>query len=210
MFTRIKICGITSVDDAIAVANAGADAIGLVFYAKSLRLVDLRTASDIAKAVGPLVTTVGLFVNATASEVESVLNKVPLHVLQFHGDEDANYCQQFKRPFLKALRVKANDTAADVSEAIKGFPNAAAILLDTYSKGVAGGTGETFNWNSVPQDSNTSLILAGGLNQNNVADAIKITRPYAVDVSSGVEREPGKKDIVKVKQFIEQVRISSS
>lgn len=205
MSTRIKICGITSRDDAIAVADAGADAIGLVFYDKSPRVVDLKLASDIVDVVSPFVTVVGLFVNASVEAVNNVLGSVPLHMLQFHGDEDLAYCQQFQRPFLKAIRVKPDDTAVSVEASISQYGGASGILLDTYSKTAAGGTGEAFNWESVPRDSSAAIVLAGGLQEGNIAAAITATRPDAVDVSSGVEMEPGIKDIDKVKRFIDQV-----
>jgi len=205
---RVKICGITSVDDALLAVNAGADAIGLVFYKPSSRYVDTQTAANIAKAVGPFVTVVGLFVNATESEVVDVVEAVNLHVLQFHGDEPASFCEQFYRPYMKAIRMKPD---VDVEQLIDQHPNSVGVLLDAYKKGVPGGTGETFDWGRVPAGTDVSkpIILAGGLIPENVANAVSATLPYGVDVSGGVEMDkacaqyvPGKKDAIKITAFI--------
>jgi phosphoribosylanthranilate isomerase len=200
---RVKICGITSLDDAHAAVAAGADAIGLVFYSKSPRHVNVEQARAIALAVGPFVTVVGLFVNAAAEEINSTLQQVPLHVLQFHGDEDLDYCEQFARPYMKALRMKPG---LDVEAQIAAYPTASGILLDAYRPGVPGGTGETFDWARVPTASKSPLILAGGLEPLNVKLAIEATRPYAVDVSGGVELAPGKKDSEKVVAFVQNAK----
>jgi phosphoribosylanthranilate isomerase len=200
---RVKICGITSLDDAQAAVAAGADAIGLVFYSKSPRHVNVEQARAIALAVGPFVTVVGLFVNAAAEEINRILQQVPLHVLQFHGDEDLDYCEQFARPYMKALRMKPG---LDVEAQIAAYPTASGILLDAYRPGVPGGTGETFDWARVPTASKSPLILAGGLEPGNVKQAIKATRPYAVDVSGGVELTPGKKDSEKVVAFVQNAK----
>lgn len=202
-FQRVKICGVTSVDDAIVACNAGADAIGLVFYPKSPRNVSIETAAEIARSVGPFCSVVGLFVNADAEFVDTVLSRVGLHVLQFHGDEDEQYCQQFKRPFYKALRMK---DGFDVEAAMAKFPSAIAILLDAYRPGVPGGTGETFDWQRVPKSSVRPIILAGGLTPENVSTAVAATRVYGVDVSGGVEAQPGKKDRDKVRAFIRRAK----
>lgn len=200
---RIKICGLTRVDDALAAVAAGTDAIGLVFYAKSPRAVTIEKAREIALAVGPFVTVTGLFVDADPKEVEGVLDRVPLHLLQFHGDESAAYCESFHRPYLKALRMKP-DLNLDV--VINQYSSAVGILLDAYQPGVPGGTGETFDWGRVPQASSRPIVLAGGLNPNNVADAIKSTRIYGVDVSGGVESAPGIKDPEKIQAFVQRAR----
>ncbi len=200
---RVKICGITSLDDAHAAVAAGADAIGLVFYSKSPRHVNVEQARAIALAVGPFVTVVGLFVNAAAEEISRILQQVPLHVLQFHGDEDLDYCEQFARPYMKALRMKPG---LDVEAQIAAYPTASGILLDAYRPGVPGGTGETFDWARVPTASKSPLILAGGLEPGNVKQAIEATRPYAVDVSGGVELTPGKKDSEKVVAFVQNAK----
>ncbi|MGM8225690.1 phosphoribosylanthranilate isomerase [Cellvibrio sp. ARAG 10.3] len=197
--TRIKICGITSVTDALAAQVAGADAIGLVFYEPSPRAVDIELAREIACSVGPFVTVVGLFVDAEPAYVNTVLAQVPLHVLQFHGDETPAYCESFGRPYLKAIRMRPE---LDTRSAIADYPSATAILLDAYRPGIPGGTGETFDWQRVPQDSGKTIILAGGLTPANVAEAIRSTHVYGVDVSGGVESAPGQKDAAKVKEFI--------
>lgn len=200
---RVKVCGITSTADAEAAVAAGADAIGLVFYAKSPRAVTVDQAAEIARKVGPFVTVVGLFVDAESEFVANVLNHVPLHVLQFHGNESESYCQQFKRPYLKALRMKDD---LDVSTAMAKFSSAVGILLDAYRPGVPGGTGETFDWQRVPTQSSLPVVLAGGLNPENVATAVESTQVYGVDVSGGVEASPGKKDTEKMMAFVRHAK----
>lgn len=200
---RVKICGITSVADAQIAVKAGADAIGLVFYAPSPRAVSIAQAREIAASVGPFVTVVGLFVNADEAFVSEVLANVALHVLQFHGDESREFCEQFQRPYMKAIRMRPE---LDVAQAIAEYPSAAAILLDAYRPGVPGGTGETFDWQRVPTQSVRPIVLAGGLTPENVAMAIQATHVYGVDVSGGVESSPGKKDPQKVEQFIHNAK----
>lgn len=200
---RIKICGITRVEDALAAAEAGADAIGLVFYAKSPRAVSLSQARAIVAALPPFVSTVGLFVDASRCELGEILEAVPLDILQFHGDETPEACSGWRRPYLKALRVKSGD---DVAGQISMYPQASGFLLDTYVEGVPGGTGQAFDWSLVPKDVARPLILAGGLTVANVADAIAQVRPYAVDVSGGVEASKGIKDAQKIRDFIAQCR----
>jgi phosphoribosylanthranilate isomerase len=197
--TRVKICGITSVADALLAANAGADAIGLVFYESSPRYVSMEQAAVIASALGPFVTVVGLFVNAEQDFIEQVLQQVSLHVLQFHGDESPEFCQQFNRPYMKAIRMRED---LDVELAIKQYPKAVGILLDTYRPGLPGGTGEVFDWQRVPREHQASIILAGGLGPDNVLEAIDQAQPYGVDVSGGVEQSPGSKDPEKVAAFV--------
>lgn len=203
MRVRIKICGITSVIDALQARDAGADAIGLVFYGRSPRCVSIQQAKEIALAVGPFVTVVGLFVDAPVDDVKHVVSEVPLHVLQFHGDEPLSYCESFQRPYIKALRMRPE---LDVESAIAQYPSAGAILLDAYRAGVPGGTGETFDWQRVPKSSNKLIVLAGGLTPDNVAKAVEATSVYGVDVSGGVEDTPGKKDAFKIKNFIGNAR----
>lgn len=201
---RIKICGITRLDDAIACVEAGADAIGLVFYAPSPRyLGDLALARQIALAVGPFVTVVGLFVNPEESMVRQVLERVPLHLLQFHGEEGSEFCERFRRPYMKVLRVQQGVNIQAFSQA---YSSAAGVLLDTYKKGVPGGTGERFDWQLVPKSTDKPFVLAGGLSPSNVADAVRITTPYGVDVSGGVELAPGIKDKQKINAFITSAR----
>lgn len=201
--TRVKICGITSVEDALAVVQAGADALGLVFYGASPRAVSISQARQIALSVGPFIVTTGLFVDAEPAFVEAVLKDVPLQLLQFHGNESQDYCSLFQRPYIKALRMRPE---LDVIESIESYSNASGILLDAYRPGVPGGTGETFDWGRVPQLSNKPIVLAGGLSPENVEDAIRATSVYGVDVSGGVELSPGKKDHSKITSFINNVR----
>lgn len=201
---RSKICGITRIEDALLAAEAGADAIGLVFYAKSPRAVDVRQARAIIAALPPFVTTVGLFVDASSCELGEILDAVPLDLLQFHGDESPAFCDGFRRPYIKALRVKPGD---DIAARVEAYKNASGILLDTYVPGVPGGTGEAFDWSLVPQGLSKPIILAGGLTAENVAEAIRQVRPYAVDVSGGVEAAKGIKDAEKIRAFMRAVKL---
>lgn len=200
--TRVKICGITSVEDAIVAANAGADAIGLVFYSGSSRNVSAKCAAKIARAVGPYTSVVGLFVNASVDEVESIVAEVPLHVLQFHGDESAEFCRQFGRPWYKALRMSPD---LDPTDEMGHWQGASGFLFDSWQPGKYGGTGETFDWQRLPK-AETPFVLAGGLNPENVAEAVRLVQPYGVDVSGGVESAPGKKCPQKIKLFIERAK----
>lgn len=200
--TRVKICGITRIADALAASNAGADAIGLVFYEPSARNVSIDDAVGIVETAGSFVTTVGLFVDPTADEVRKVLEALSLDRLQFHGDESEAFCQQFAKPYIKALRAKPD---ADFTALVAAYPSAAGILLDSYKPGVAGGTGEVFDWDTIPMKVRDGIILAGGLNPDNVAGAIRAIRPAAVDVSGGVESSPGIKSEEKIRAFIEAV-----
>lgn len=200
---RVKICGITSVEDACAVVEAGAHALGLVFYPPSPRAVEIEQARAIALAAGPFMCATGLFVNADRDFVCSVLARVPLQLLQFHGEEPEEYCASFMRPYLKAIRMRPG---LDVGAAIAAYPSASGILLDAYRPGVPGGTGETFDWDRVPRDCPVPLVLAGGLSPANVAQALRTTQVYGVDVSGGVESAPGKKDHKQIKSFINNAR----
>ncbi|MGY4523426.1 phosphoribosylanthranilate isomerase [Pseudomonas sp. TE21394] len=200
---RSKICGITRIEDALAAAEAGADAIGLVFYARSPRAVDVRQARAIIAALPPFVTTVGLFVNATRCELNEILEAVPLDLLQFHGDETPQDCEGYQRPWIKALRVRPGD---DLEAACQLYAGARGILLDTYVAGVPGGTGEAFDWSLVPARLSKPVILAGGLSADNVGQAIAQVRPYAVDVSGGVEQAKGIKDAAKIEAFLQAVK----
>lgn len=201
--TRIKICGITTSDDAKMVCNAGADALGLVFYPPSPRYVNTAQAAKIITSLPPFITIVALFVDALKEDVEQLLEQVPIDIIQFHGNESADFCASFKRPYIKAVRMK---DGLDLYALQKQYSSARGLLLDTYKKGVPGGTGETFNWHKVPQDLSLPIILAGGLIADNVTQAIQQVRPYAVDVSGGVEASKGLKDRNKVLQFIENAR----
>jgi phosphoribosylanthranilate isomerase len=200
---RVKICGITRPEDAIAAAYAGADAIGLVFYSPSPRAVDRDTALSIVGALPPFVTTVGLFVDAAPEAVWAVLAAVPLDLLQFHGDEPDEYCQQFLRPYVKALRVQSGD---DLNALAAKWPGACGILLDSFKQGVPGGTGEVFDWSLIPTDRHWNLILAGGLDAGNVAEAVRRCQPWAVDVSGGVEQTKGIKDVSRITRFMREVQ----
>ncbi|MCO8170034.1 phosphoribosylanthranilate isomerase [Pseudomonas sp. 21LCFQ02] len=200
---RSKICGITRLEDALAAVEAGADALGFVFYAPSPRAVSVQQARAIIAGLPPFVTTVGLFVNASSCELNETLDALPLDLLQFHGDESPEACDGYHRPFIKALRVKPGD---DIAAACRAYGKASGILLDAYVPGVPGGTGERFDWSLIPHDLSRPIILAGGLDAGNVAQAIAQVRPYAVDVSGGVERSKGIKDHDKVRAFMRAVR----
>ena len=203
MHTRIKICGIKHLDDALKAVECGADAIGLIFVEKSPRYASLTDARVIAESLPPFVTVVGLFMDASEETVREALKVVPLNLLQFHGDESPEFCDQFEMPYIKVLRMRKN---VNVVAFAQEYPNAAGILLDTYHKGVGGGTGQSFDWSLIPEDIPLPLILAGGLNPENVASAVETVKPYAVDVSSGVESEPAIKDHKKIEQFIKEVQ----
>lgn len=203
---HIKICGITRLADASAAVAAGADALGLVFYAPSSRAIAISQAREIALNVGPFTVVTGLFVDAEPAFVQSVLAQVPLNLLQFHGSESPDYCESFQRPYIKAIRMKPE---LDVQTVIAQYPTASGILLDAYNPAIPGGTGETFDWGRVPQYTDKSLILAGGLTPANVGDAIRSTRVYGVDVSGGVESGPGIKDHEKIKSFIRNAQLAT-
>lgn len=204
--TRVKICGITRVEDAVAAARGGADAIGMVFYAASPRAVQIVQARAICAALPPFVSTVALFVNESADMVREVIAEVRPNLLQFHGDEDESYCRQFAMPYMKAMRVAASATAGDLLKWQAEFSSAKMLLLDTLSAGVYGGSGETFDWHVIPQKMRQHIVLSGGLTPSNVGEAVHAIRPWAVDVASGVELQKGIKDHRKVEQFIEAVR----
>ncbi len=201
--TRIKICGITRADDARAAAASGADALGLVFHGKSPRHVTLQQARRVAGAIPPFVTCVGLFVNPEAAEVHEALREVPLDVLQFHGEEAPEFCAQFGRPYIKAIRVKSG---VDLVQCATRYAHAQGLLLDAFVEGAHGGTGASFDWALIPHGLALPVILSGGLHAGNVAEGVRQVRPYAVDVSSGVEAAKGIKDAAKVAAFINEVR----
>jgi len=203
MRTRVKICGLTRPADVEAVAAAGADGIGLVFYSRSPRAVDIEGARALVAALPPFVTSVGLFVDASPDEVWRVLAAVPLDLLQFHGDEPPEACAAFGRPWIKALRVRPG---LDLTAEAGRYAGARALLLDAYRPGVPGGTGERFDWGLIPPELGPRIVLAGGLAADNVAEAIARVRPYAVDVSGGVESARGIKDHAKIDAFMQGVR----
>ncbi len=201
--TRIKICGITKPEDALSAISSGADAIGLVFYPASPRAVTVEQAASIIAVVPPFVSVVALFVDETAYRVNQVLSSLSIDVLQFHGDESAKYCEQFNRPYIKAVRVQAG---LDLSDACRAHTAARGVLLDAWQAGVPGGTGKTFDWRLAALELPLPVVLAGGLNPDNVSEAMATLQPAAVDVSGGVELSPGAKDCVKIKQFISAVK----
>lgn len=200
--TRVKICGITRPEDGLAAARSGADGIGLVFYPQSPRAVGLERARAVVRELPPFVTVVGLFVDAEPEQVRAVLEAVPVDLLQFHGSEGPEYCGAFGRRYIKAVAMRAG---VDVTAASRRYPDAAGLLLDTYSVQVPGGSGAAFDWAQVPKGLEQPLILAGGLSPGNVAQAVRAVRPYAVDVSSGVESGKGIKDGEKIEAFMRGV-----
>lgn len=200
--TRIKICGLTRIEDVLAAVDAGADAIGLVFYPPSPRFVSFERAAELVRAVPPFVTTVGLFVNPAPAFVDQALETVPLQLLQFHGDESEAECARYGRPWIKAARVRPG---IDLVEFCSSHPSAVGILLDAFVEGYGGG-GKTFDWSLIPDGLGRRLILSGGLDAGNVTEAIRRTRPWAIDVSSGVESAKGIKDAGQIAAFIMGVR----
>jgi phosphoribosylanthranilate isomerase len=202
-YTRVKVCGITRTEDALHAAAEGVDAIGLVFYPKSPRFVSASQAADICRGLPAFVTSVALFKDADAETVQQLLEQVPVDLLQFHGSESAEYCRQFGRPYIKALGMAGESV---VPKRVEAYHDARGLLLDGHAPGAAGGSGESFEWSLIPADVDYPLILAGGLDATNVAEAIRIVRPYAVDVSSGVESDKGIKDAALVTAFMNRVR----
>jgi phosphoribosylanthranilate isomerase len=200
--TRVKICGITRAEDAEAAVTAGADAIGLVFWQPSPRSVSIAQAAEICRQLPAFVSVVALTVNATSDCLTEIVSELPVDLLQFHGDETPERCQQFDCSYIKALRMKPE---LSLAEEFTRYSSARSLLLDTYRKGVPGGTGESFDWERIPEQFRSRTILAGGLNPGNVFQAITAVRPFAVDVSGGVEQAAGIKDPAKISEFIAQV-----
>jgi phosphoribosylanthranilate isomerase len=203
MATAVKICGITRVEDALVAARAGAHAIGLIFYSKSPRLVADAIAAEVVRTLPPFVTPVALFVDPDAAEVRRVIAGVRPQLLQFHGDETAEFCAGFGLPYIKAVRVRPG---VDLLQYAQQYRAAKGLLLDAFVEGNHGGTGAAFDWALIPRDFPLPLILAGGLDPGNVGEAVRRVRPWAVDVSSGVEASKGIKDAAKVAAFIRGVR----
>jgi phosphoribosylanthranilate isomerase len=199
---RVKICGITRLEDALCAVERGADAIGLVFYDQSPRNVSINQAIEIANHIPAFVSVVGLFVNAEPSFINEVITKAKIDLLQFHGDETPEECASYSLPFIKAIRVKSDTNLVQYA---KEYSAAKGLLLDAYTEGVAGGTGHVFDWNLIPKQLAKPIILAGGLKADNVAQAIQQVMPYAVDVSGGVETSKGIKDVAKIAAFMRQV-----
>lgn len=203
MRTRIKICGITRVEDGLAAVEAGADAIGLVFFEKSPRNVTPEQAAEIVSHLGPFVSVTALFVNESPDIVQAVMREVPIDLLQFHGDETPDYCTGFGRRYIKAIRMSDN---VSLERAMQECRHASGILLDSFDANAYGGTGQRFDWQRIPVELRERIVLAGGLNPENVGEAVSSIRPYAVDVSSGVESAPGIKDQRKIQRFVASVR----
>lgn len=201
--TRIKICGITRLQDALKAVSLGVDALGFVFYAPSKRAIEIDRAAQIISALPPFVTTTALFVDADAETVKRVARETAVDLLQFHGHESNEFCAGFERPFIKALRMRPD---VDIEREIAAYPSARGILLDAYRKGVPGGTGETFDWKAIPESLHGSITLAGGLKPENVEQAILTVAPFAVDVSGGVESAAGIKDESLLERFVGEVR----
>ena len=202
MRVRVKICGITRIEDAMCAVEQGVDAIGLVFYEPSPRNVNINQAYEIANSVPAFVSVVGLFVNAEPGFIHEVISKVKIDLLQFHGDETPEQCASYNLPFMKAIRVKSD---TNLVQCAKDFSAAKGLLLDAYHENAVGGTGQVFDWNLIPKQLTKPIILAGGLNPENIRQAIERVSPYAVDVSGGVEASKGIKDAAKIAAFMHQV-----
>ncbi|WP_199903485.1 phosphoribosylanthranilate isomerase [Neisseria wadsworthii] len=203
MTIRTKICGFTRPEDARTAAELGADAVGLVFFEGSKRHVSVEQAQEIVRVLPPFVSVVALFVNETEARIRQILTEVPIDMIQFHGDEPAEFCRLFDRPYLKAVRVRNAD---DIAAAAAAYPDARAVLFDAHIEGEYGGTGHSFDWNMLPAALGGHWILSGGLNPENISQALRITGARAVDVSSGVESAPGIKSREKMAAFLEAVR----
>ncbi len=206
MRTRVKICGFTRVEDAAFAAQLGVDAIGLVFYPPSPRAISIEQAKKIAKSLPPFVTIVALFVDEQESRIHEVLAQVPVDVIQFHGDESPAACRLYNKPYLKAVRMQHHTNVAALT---KEYQDAAGLLLDAYHPGEKGGTGSRFDWSLIPKQSSLPIILAGGLDHTNARQAIQSVKPYALDVSSGVETQKGVKDALKMAAFISEVNMGN-
>lgn len=203
MRTRVKICGFTQVQDAVVAANLGVDAIGLVFYPPSPRNVSTDKAYEIVRALPAFVTVVALFVDEQEDKICEVLDKVSIDCIQFHGDESVEACKIYNKPYMKAIRMKPG---LDISEIARQHPQASALLLDAYHPGIKGGSGCQFDWDLIPKQCTLPVILAGGLESNNAKQAVQTVRPYALDVSSGVESSKGIKDVAKMAAFIQAIK----
>ncbi len=203
MRTRVKICGFTQPDDAVAAANLGVDAIGLVFYPPSPRHVSIEQAKKIVQALPAFVSVVALFVDEQETQIRTVLEQLPVDCLQFHGEESVEACRLYNKPYMKALRVKPE---LDIMAAAEEYQDAAALLLDAYHPGIKGGSGSQFDWNLIPENCLLPVVLAGGLQVENARQAVETVKPYALDVSSGVESSKGIKDVAKMAAFIQAIK----
>lgn len=202
MRTRVKICGFTQVSDAVTAAELGVDAIGLVFYPPSPRHVSIEQAAKIVDALPAFVSVVALFVDEKESQIREVISKVSIDCIQFHGDETPADCRGYNMPYMKAIRMKPGLNVLEIAEQ---YGDASALLLDAYHLGVKGGSGSQFDWDLIPRDCSLPIVLAGGLQADNIRQAIQSVRPYALDVSSGVESEKGVKDVAKMAAFIREI-----
>ncbi len=202
MRTRVKICGFTRVEDAQLAARLGVDAIGLVFYPPSPRNIEIDQALRITAALPAFTTVVGLFVDEQEARIREILRHVPIDCLQFHGDEPAEACRKYHKRYIKAVRVTSD---ADIAEMARQYHDAAGLLLDAWHPDAKGGTGRLFDWSMIPEKCSLPIILAGGLNAENAYDAIRTVKPYALDVSSGVEAAKGVKDAARMTAFLTEV-----
>ena len=200
---KIKICGLTDPENSKQIASLDIHAIGLVFFNESPRAVSIEQANEIIQELPPFINKVGLFVNASSNFVDQVLNSVNIDTIQFHGDESSSDCSQFQMPFIKAIRMREGTNLLSQAEE---FSSASGLLLDSFEEDSYGGTGKSFDWNLIKNNLDLPIILAGGLNKDNIMSAIEKTQPYAIDISSGVETEKGIKDIEKTKEIIEIVK----
>jgi len=203
MSTRVKICGITRIEDALTAIRLGANAIGFIFWDKSARYIDPKEARKIVMALPPFVTVVGVYVNPSSEWVEETCSIAGLNLLQFHGDELPEFCSQFPLPYIKAVRIRSG---IDLLQYAAQYSSSNGLLLDSYVEGVPGGTGRTFEWSLIPENLSLPLIVSGGLDAKNVCEAIRKAKPWAVDVSSGVEITKGIKDADKIAAFMTGVR----
>lgn len=203
MPTRIKFCGMTREQDVHRAVELGVHALGFVFVGESPRGLTPEHAARLIKLMPPFIMSVGLFMDAVARDVEEVLRRTPLHLLQFHGSEDEGFCRQFGIPYLKAVPMGSTDS---IAEFCNGFASASGFVLDSHASGEMGGTGKTFAWREIPGSLGRPVLLAGGLTPENVAQAVREVQPYAVDVSSGIESAPGEKDAEKMKHFVAEAR----
>jgi phosphoribosylanthranilate isomerase len=207
---KVKVCGITNGEDALAAVESGADALGFIFYEKSPRYVVPAIAGQIIAELPPLVMSVGVFVNEGLATVRSIMDTCRLGMAQLHGDENASYCHELSRPVIKALRLKNRESLLALAE-YQGRGGVRGFVLDTFSELAYGGTGQVTDWTLAAEVAKTTpILLAGGLTPDNVTEAIRVVRPYGVDVTSGVESAPGKKDRAKLRAFLEAVRVVSA
>lgn len=201
--TRVKFCGMTRAEDIEAAVALGVDAVGIILYPKSSRSLPLSQAKEIAQSLSPMVSLVAVMVNPSRAEVEAAIEQLPLHYLQFHGNESADFCDAFNFPYFKAIQAR---DSCYILDQVQRYPKAEAMLLDTPSAQDFGGTGRCFDWSNVPQQCSKPIILAGGLSADSVAEAVRSVSPYALDLCSGIESQPGIKDIQKMQRFMHNLQ----